>query len=59
MRKIWKLGELFCGPGGFAEGAQQAGFHHLWAVDHDPDSCISFGNINFLFIYIFFLVVEP
>jgi len=44
MKKIWRLGELFCGPGGFAEGAQQAGFHHLWAVDHDPDSCISFGN---------------
>ena len=44
MKKIWKLGELFCGPGGFAEGAGQAGFRHLWAVDHHADSCISFGN---------------
>lgn len=44
MKKIWKLGELFCGPGGFAEGARQAGFRHLWAVDHHADSCISFGN---------------
>ena len=44
MKKTWKLGELFCGPGGFAEGARQAGFQNIWAVDNDADSCISFGN---------------
>ena len=44
MKKIWKLGELFCGPGGFAEGARQAGFKHVWAVDSHTDSCITFGN---------------
>ena len=44
MRKIWKLGELFCGAGGFAEGAKQAGFEHVWAVDHHDESCITFGN---------------
>ena len=40
----FKLGELFCGAGGFAEGAKQAGFEHVWAVDNHADSCISFGN---------------
>ena len=39
-----KIGELFCGAGGFAEGARQAGFQNIWAVDNDADSCISFGN---------------
>jgi len=39
-----KIGELFCGAGGFAEGARQAGFRSIWAVDNDADSCISFGN---------------
>ena len=44
MRKTWKLGELFCGAGGFAEGAKQAGFKHVWAVDHHNESCITFGK---------------
>ena len=44
IKKAIKLGELFCGSGGFAEGARQAGFRHLWAVDHHADSSISFGN---------------
>ena len=44
IKKAIKLGELFCGAGGFAEGARQAGFRHLWAVDHHADSSISFGN---------------
>ena len=30
-----KIGELFCGAGGFAEGAKQAGFSHLWGTDYD------------------------
>ena len=37
-----KIGELFCGAGGFAEGAKQAGFRHLWGTDYDKDSCESF-----------------
>ena len=37
-----KIGELFCGAGGFAEGAKLAGFEHLWGTDYDTDSCISF-----------------
>ena len=37
-----KLGELFCGAGGFAEGARQAGFKHVWGVDNHKDSCSSF-----------------
>ena len=34
-----KLGELFCGAGGFASGAKEAGFIHAWGVDNDPDAC--------------------
>ena len=38
-----KLGEIFCGPGGFAEGAKKAkGFKHVWANDIDPDACKTF-----------------
>ena len=36
------IGYLFCGAGGFAEGAKQAGFSHLWGTDYDKDSCDSF-----------------
>ena len=39
-----KLGELFCGPGGFAEGAKKAGFKHIWGVDIHKDSCETFKN---------------
>jgi DNA (cytosine-5)-methyltransferase 1 len=44
----FKLGELFCGPGGIAEGARNAGFthngnrykiSHAWATDYDHDTC--------------------
>lgn len=39
----YKLGELFCGPGGFAEGARKAkGFEHVWANDIDRDACETF-----------------
>lgn len=40
----FKLGELFCGPGGIAYGAKSA-FHdkykitHAWATDYDQDTC--------------------
>lgn len=43
---VQRVGELFCGPGGFAAGAQLANkelagirFEHVWASDFDPDSC--------------------
>ena len=37
-----KIGELFCGAGGFAEGARQAGFSHIWATDNHEDSSKTF-----------------
>ena len=42
--KLGKLGELFCGAGGFAEGARKAGFEHVWATDHHRESCKTFEN---------------
>lgn len=45
---VFKLGEFFCGPGGMALGAKNAGitdgdvtfkFQHQWATDYDKDSC--------------------
>jgi DNA (cytosine-5)-methyltransferase 1 len=42
----FKLGELFCGPGGIAQGAMTAkisdkkfGIIHKWASDYDKDTC--------------------
>ncbi len=37
-----KIAELFCGAGGFAEGAKNAGFEHVWGVDNHEDSCKTF-----------------
>ena len=43
---IFRLGELFCGPGGLAWGAMNAdiglpnwGIVHAWANDYDEDTC--------------------
>ena len=43
---IFKLGELFCGPGGLAWGATHAdigdpqwGIAHQWANDYDENTC--------------------
>jgi len=43
---IFRLGELFCGPGGLAEGARQANIGiddykiiHEWANDYDRETC--------------------
>ncbi len=43
---IYRLGELFCGPGGIALGATNAhienvdfGIAHQWANDYDADTC--------------------
>lgn len=50
---IFRLGELFCGPGGLALGAKQAGFlhngeefkiQHVWANDFDLSSCMTYRN---------------
>lgn len=47
-KNLFKLGELFCGPGGLARGATLSrleddrvvyGFEHGWANDHDEDAC--------------------
>ncbi len=47
----YRLGELFCGPGGIAYGAMQAqsidGQHsivHAWANDYDKDTCDTYRN---------------
>ena len=44
--KEFRLGELFCGPGGLAYGAKQAKIAdpeykitHAWANDYDLDTC--------------------
>ncbi len=47
----FKMGELFCGPGGLAYGAQIANlrlnkkvFSHGWAVDNHSDTCQTYKN---------------
>ena len=40
----FKLGELFCGPGGLACGAMHAKvgnnkISHAWATDYNEDTC--------------------
>jgi len=59
---IYNLGELFCGPGGFAEGASKTGlFNHVWANDIDEKACETFkfhhpecdvisGDVNKIFL---------
>lgn len=50
-KEIFKLGELFCGPGGLAFGAINAesddkmfSIEHAWANDYDNDSCVTYIN---------------
>ena len=45
-KHVFKLGELFCGPGGLACGALRSksadgtlSIAHAWANDYDPDTC--------------------
>ena len=47
----YKLGELFCGPGGIAYGAMQAksddgeySIVHAWANDYDKDTCDTYRH---------------
>lgn len=48
---IFRLGELFCGPGGIAKGATTAninnrewGITHQWANDYDQDTCNTYTH---------------
>ena len=48
---IYRLGELFCGPGGLAWGATNAnigrddfGIIHAWANDYDSDTCDTYRH---------------
>lgn len=52
-RMVFRLGELFCGPGGIAQGAdlanlalREAGMdvqiEHAWATDYHPDTCATY-----------------
>lgn len=52
-KTTFKLGELFCGPGGLALGAKLAQFNrkgrawaveHAWANDIDPDTCRTYAQ---------------
>ena len=47
----YRLGELYCGPGGIAQGAITADIAmpdykivHKWAVDYDRDTCDTYAN---------------
>lgn len=51
--KIYKLGELFCGPGGIALGAKNATLSvgdtkycikHVWASDYHPETCQTYQH---------------
>lgn len=49
--KVFRLGELFCGPGGLALGAISASIEnpeykiiHKWANDYDRDTCNTYKN---------------
>ncbi len=53
MEKKFRLGELFCGPGGIALGASLASknapniyLEHTWASDYHSDSCSTY-KLNF------------
>ena len=56
---IFRLGELFCGPGGLAWGAMNAnidlqdyGITHAWANDYDSDTCKTYTkNIDLRHIF--------
>ena len=48
---VFRLGELFCGPGGIACGAKLCNgsvpgyqIEHLWATDYDNDTCITYAQ---------------
>lgn len=45
----FRLGELFCGPGGIGLAAtttntQLSSIKHAWATDYDPDTCATYAT---------------
>ena len=53
METVYRLGELFSGPGGLALGAKRAHFQanssicsisHAWATDYDKDTCETYRH---------------
>ncbi|NJM51951.1 MAG: DNA cytosine methyltransferase [Blastocatellia bacterium] len=53
MKTNYRLGELFCGPGGIALGAKMASemsnssgrtISHAWATDYDKDTCHTYSR---------------
>ena len=49
--EVFRLGELFCGPGGIACGAHNAvsddgkkSIVHAWANDFDSDTCATYAK---------------
>ena len=55
QEKVYRLGELFCGPGGIALGAQNADVYdsatdtkykmkHMWANDYHPETCETYKH---------------
>lgn len=51
MKTVFRLGELFCGPGGLALGAISARIEkpeykiiHVWANDYDQDTCDTYSH---------------
>lgn len=53
MKTTFRLGELFCGPGGIALGAKMASTEanptnlnitHAWATDYDRDTCKTYSQ---------------
>ena len=51
QKEVFRLGELFCGPGGIACGAHNAisddgrfSITHAWANDFDPDTCETYAK---------------
>lgn len=53
-KKEFRLGELFCGPGGIAVGAELANNEntfqiiHTWATDYHPDTCNTYQKNIFV-----------
>lgn len=50
-KTVFRLGELFCGPGGIAYGALNAksddglySIEHVWANDYDYDTCMTYRH---------------
>ncbi len=53
-KKVFRLGELFCGPGGLAWGAHEAkvisskgieySIEHAWATDYDKSTCDTYAH---------------